>query len=215
MITKYDFESVFETEAMTERIEYGEALPYFEVSKEGKGFRFSFSLEAKDIVYGLGETMRGINKRGGRYVLFNTDNMNHTDDMPSLYGSHNFFAVDGKQKFGAFFDTPARVVFEIDYKDSGKIEIMCEQGVAVYIVEGNSVYDIVRQFLRAIGRSFLPPLWAFGFGQSRWGYKNERDVRRIVNGYRKADMPLDYICLDIDYMDRYIDFTVDKKDSPT
>ena len=214
MIVKYNFGSEFETEAIVEHVECGEVLPYFEVSKEGKGFRFNFSLEAKDIVYGLGEAMRGIDKRGGRYVSFNTDNMNHTDDMPSMYGSHNFFVVDGNLKFGAFFDAPARSVFDIDYKDSGKIEIMCEQGVVVYIVDGKSVYDIVRQFLKAIGRSFLPPLWAFGFGQSRFGYKNERDVRRIANGYRKAGMPLDYICLDIDYMEQYSDFTVDKKRFP-
>ena len=211
MIAKYSFGAHEPTGAVVAQVEEGDKLPYFSAQSEGRGTRFRCPLEKDDIVYGLGETMRGIDKRGGRYVSFNTDNPHHKQDMPSLYGSHNFIVVDGKKTFGAFFDTPARAVFEIDYGGSGEVNVLCERGVTVYIVEGESAHAVVRRFLRAVGRSYLPPLWAFGFGQSRWGYKDERDIRRIARGYAKAGMPLDYICMDIDYMDRYIDFTVNKK----
>ena len=214
MIAKYSFGAHAPTGAVTAQVEEGDTLPYFSAQAEGQGTRFCCPLEKDDIVYGLGETMRGIDKRGGRYVSFNTDNPHHKQDMPSLYGSHNFIVVDGKKTFGAFFDTPARAVFEIDYGGSGEVNVLCERGVTVYIVEGESAHAVVRRFLRAVGRSYLPPLWAFGFGQSRWGYKDERDIRRIARGYAKAGMPLDYICMDIDYMDRYIDFTVNKKRFP-
>ena len=214
MIAKYSFGAHAPTGAVTAQVEEGDKLPYFSAQAEGQGTRFCCPLEKDDIVYGLGETMRGIDKRGGRYVSFNTDNPHHKQDMPSLYGSHNFIVVDGKKPFGAFFDTPARAVFEIDYGGSGEVNVLCERGVTVYIVEGESAHAVVRRFLRAVGRSYLPPLWAFGFGQSRWGYKDERDIRRIARGYAKAGMPLDYICMDIDYMDRYIDFTVNKKRFP-
>lgn len=213
-IKKYSFGAHAPTGAVTAQVEEGDTLPYFSAQAEGQGTRFCCPLEKDDIVYGLGETMRGIDKRGGRYVSFNTDNPHHKQDMPSLYGSHNFIVVDGKKTFGAFFDTPARAVFEIDCGGSGEVNVLCERGVTVYIVEGESAHAVVRRFLRAVGRSYLPPLWAFGFGQSRWGYKDERDIRRIARGYAKAGMPLDYICMDIDYMDRYIDFTVNKKRFP-
>ena len=213
-IKKYSFGAHAPTGAVTAQVKEGEKLPYFSAQSEGRGTRFRCPLEKDDIVYGLGETMRGIDKRGGRYVSFNTDNPHHKQDMPSLYGSHNFIVIDGKKTFGAFFDTPARAVFEIDYGGSGEVNVLCERGVTVYIVEGESAHAVVRRFLRAVGRSYLPPLWAFGFGQSRWGYKDERDIRRIARGYAKAGMPLDYICMDIDYMDRYIDFTVNKKRFP-
>ena len=213
-IKKYSFGAHAPTGAVVAQVEEGDKLPYFSAQAEGQGTRFCCPLEEEDIVYGLGETMRGIDKRGGRYVSFNTDNPHHKQDMPSLYGSHNFIVVDGKKTFGAFFDTPARAVFEIDYGGSGEVNVLCERGVTVYIVEGESAHAVVRRFLRAVGRSYLPPLWAFGFGQSRWGYKDERDIRRIARGYAKAGMPLDYICMDIDYMDRYIDFTVNKKRFP-
>ena len=114
MLTKYCFGAHAETGAVTAAVKEGEALPYFSAVKEGTGTRFCCPLGEDDVVFGLGETMRGIDKRGGRYVSFNTDNPHHEDDMPSLYGSHNFFIVDGERTFGAFFDTPARIIFEID-----------------------------------------------------------------------------------------------------
>lgn len=214
MIRKYVFGSPFPTEAVVEEVEEGKGGLPFTVERDGEGLLFRCPLGKKDIVYGLGETMRGVNKRGGRYVSYNTDDMHHRDDMPSLYGSHNFIAIDGKRPFGAFFDTPARAVFEIDYKDSGEIVVETSSDVCVYLVEACSPYAVAREFLRAIGRSYLPPLWAFGYGQSRWGYQSESDLDEVVKGYEEADIPLEYLCMDIDYMDRFMDFTVNKERFP-
>lgn len=212
MVTQYLFGVPVETFAVTAEVPKGTELPYF---SQEKGMTFTCALGAEDIVYGLGETMRGINKRGGRYISFNYDDHNHRDDMPSMYGAHNFIVVDGEQTFGAFFDTPAKVVFDVDSDGSGQLSVACESSdLRLYIVEGRGAYDIVRQFLGIIGRSFLPPLWAFGYGQSRWGYKTAREVSRVADKYREAGIPLDYICLDIDYMDRYIDFTVNRRRFP-
>mgnify|MGYP000444154867 CR=1 FL=1 len=57
-----------------------------------------------DIVYGLGEANRGINKRGYCYISNCTDDPVHTEDKRSLYGAHNFIIVSGKTTFGLFFD---------------------------------------------------------------------------------------------------------------
>ena len=193
-------------------MEHGKELPYFSWEKD---MTFTCPLGKEDIVYGLGETMRGINKRGARYISFNYDDSRHRDDMPSMYGSHNFIVVDGEKTFGAFFDTPAKVVFDIDSAGDGLLSVACESSdLRLYIVEGGSAYSVVKEFLGIIGRSFLPPLWAFGYGQSRWGYKTARDISRVAAKHREAGIPLDYICLDIDYMDRYIDFTVHKRRFP-
>ena len=54
-------------------------------------------------------------------------------------------------------------------------------------------------------------MWAFGYTQSRWSYIDKDDVRRVAKGYRDFDIPLDAIYMDIDYMERYKDFTVNDK----
>lgn len=212
MIRQWIYGTPPETFAVVKEVPLGESLPHFSLEE---GPRFTCPLGPEDVVYGLGETMRGINKRGHRYISFNYDDPEHLDDMPSMYGSHNFLVVDGEAAFGAFFDTPAKVVFDIDARGDGLLSVQCASpDLRLYIVEGESPLDVVRQFLGVIGRSVLPPLWAFGYGQSRWGYKTEKEIARVARKHREAGIPLDYICMDIDYMDRYRDFSVNRSRFP-
>ena len=55
---------------------------------------------------------------------------------------------------------------------------------------------------------------AFGYWQSRWGYRSEDDVREVVKAYRDLQIPLDSVYLDIDYMERYKDFTLNQETFP-
>ena len=56
--------------------------------------------------------------------------------------------------------------------------------------------------------------WAFGLAQSRCGYKTEADIREVAAQYKANGLPLDMICMDIDYMQSYADFTIDKTRFP-
>ena len=208
------FGKPFETEAIVGKVERADSLENWQVTQRQDKLVFRCALNPNDIVYGLGEQVKGINKRGGRYVSYNTDNPHQTDESLSLYGSHNVLIIDGDKCFGAFFDTPSKVLFEIDVDNSGEIVVTCEPNVKVVELQGESAYAIAREFLSLIGTSYIPPLWAFGFGQSRWGYKTQKDFDSVVDGYRNAGIPLDWVCMDIDYMDRYIDFTVNTKRFP-
>lgn len=216
MVTKYIFGTPYDTLSVVEEVPLGENLTQLACAKTDKLLCFTRPLKDREIVYGLGENVRGINKRGGRYISYNVDNPHHDPQKTvSLYGAHNFLVIDGENSLGFFFDTPGRVIFDVDYEGSGLLDVRCDGGnLNLYCIAGSSAYDVTRQFLRIIGPSFLPPLWAFGFMQSRWGYKTEKDIRKVVSGYQKAGIPLDSVCMDIDYMDRYIDFTVNKRRFP-
>ena len=213
MIQKYVYGHPFPTDAVVKEIETAkEPLPFFETDNQGS---FTYTLAEDDIVYGLGEQIRGINKRGWQYVSWNYDNPNHHEDTRSLYGSHNFIIVCGKVTFGAFFDYPGKMEFDIGYTRRDTMQIKAAKNdLTVYIITGENEKDIVKQFREIIGRSYIPPLWAFGYGQSRWGYKNEADIREVAAKYKAAGIPLDSIYLDIDYMERYKDFTVDEERFP-
>ena len=213
MIQKYVYGHPFPTDAVVKEIETAkEPLPFFETDNQGS---FTYTLAEDDIVYGLGEQIRGINKRGWQYVSWNYDNPNHHEDTRSLHGSHNFIIVCGKVTFGAFFDYPGKMEFDIGYTRRDTMQIKAAKNdLTVYIITGENEKDIVKQFRGIIGRSYIPPLWAFGYGQSRWGYKNEADIREVAAKYKAAGIPLDSIYLDIDYMERYKDFTVDEERFP-
>ena len=206
MINRYDFSPMISTGAVVKELPYsvGEPAPF--VLKDN-----SFILDIdKDVrIYGLGEAVRGINKRGWIYESFCTDDPFHTEDKRSLYGAHNFILADGETRFGAFFDLPGKITFDLCYTDSDTIVITPENfALDLYIISGDSLKDIVREFRSLIGKSYLPPLWAFGYGQSRWGYVTQEDIRGCADTYRDAHIPLDMLYLDIDYMDSFKDFTV-------
>lgn len=213
MIKKYVYGTPFPTDAVVLDVQPStDALPFFETDQQGT---FTYSLSENDIVYGLGEQIRGINKRGWQYVSWNYDNPNHHEDTRSLYGAHNFIIIHGTVTFGAFFDFAGKMEFDIGYTKRSVMQIhAASNNLTVYIITGESEKDIVKQFRKMVGRSYIPPFWAFGYGQSRWGYKTEEDIRTVAKQYQDAGIPLDSIYLDIDYMERYKDFTVDTERFP-
>ena len=182
-----------------------------EKSVQKMEFSFTYIMDEEDIVYGLGESNRGINKRGFIYTSNCTDDPEHTEDKHSLYGAHNLIIVSGKNLWNVF-DYPAAITFDIGYTRMDTMKVTCENAdLKLYVIEGESPYDIVKQFRHVIGRSYIPPKFAFGFGQSRWGYTTKEDFRKVAAGYRENHIPIDMIYMDIDYMQSYKDFTLSEE----
>ena len=183
-------------------------MPYLVKQENGYFYRMA----DKDIVYGLGENVRGINKRGWEYISNCSDEPNHREDTRSLYGAHNFIIIDGSQVFGIFVDTPGKITFDIGYTRYDELIIRpVAESHEIYILTGETPDEIVTCFRNLIGRSYLPPKWAFGYGQSRWSYFSSDEVRQVAQKHRDNGIPLDSIYLDIDYMERYKDFTIDRQ----
>ena len=215
MIQKYVYGKPFTTEAIIEDVALGEGNPAYGCIDTAQGFTFTYQMEEDDIIYGLGEANRGLNKRGYCYISDCTDDPNHTEDKRSLYGAHNFIVVAGKKTFGLFFDYPSALTFDIGYTKADTLKVSCEgKDLNLFVIDGDSPYEIVKQFRKAIGQSYIPPKYAFGFGQSRWGYKTKEDFRKVVDGHRENNIPLDMVYMDIDYMQDFKDFTLNEKNFP-
>lgn len=211
MVKKYVYGNPFETEAVVTDISPETDAPaYGTVSVNDDGsFSYTYKLAAKDRVYGLGENIRGINKRGFEYISNCTDQPKHHEDTKSLYGAHNFLIVDGETRFGLFFDYPSTMTFDVAYRTKDNLVITCDRSdLYLYVITGDSDLDIVKQFRKIIGRSYIAPKFAFGFGQSRWGYRTKEDFRKVVNEHRSKHIPLDMVYMDIDYMEDFKDFTL-------
>jgi alpha-glucosidase len=216
MVKKYIFGAPFETEAVVENIpqEVANDIGYGKVLLKD-GFKFTLTLANEDVVYGLGENVRGINKRGYEYISNCADDPNHSEDTVSLYGAHNFIIVSGKSHTGYFFDYPDKIRFDVGYTKRDILEVTCDRAeLYVYVITGDSAYDVAKQFRKIIGKSYIAPKFAFGFGQSRWGYKTAEDIENVVKGYKENNIPIDMVYLDIDYMQDYKDFTINSERFP-
>lgn len=216
-IKKYIFGNPIDTDSVIINSESTESInenniKYMTLSKDNI---LEYTLFKDDIVYGLGENVRGLNKRGWIYESFCSDEFSHTPDKRSLYGAHNFIIIYGREMFGVFIDSPSKVTFDIGYTNKNELKIINENiNFNLFIIEGKTLNEIVKSFRTLVGESYIPPKWAFGYGQSRWGYSTEKDVRQVIESYKDNDIPLEMLYLDIDYMERFKDFTIDKESFP-
>ena len=213
MIQRFSFGHPFPTQSVVLSLP-AESGPVPFLTPDGSGWRLTLSEQAA--VYGLGEMPRGINKRGWHYITNNTDESRHSEDKLSFYGAHNFLLVrDGSTCFGLFVDFPGKVYYDIGYTRHDLFSFHTETpDYDLYLLSGENENAICKEFRTLIGRSYIPPRWAFGLAQSRWGYKTEEDVREVARQYKEHDLPLDMICMDIEYMQDYADFTVNKERFP-
>ena len=213
MIQRFSFGHPFPTQSVVLSLP-AESGPIPFLTPDGSGWQLTLSEQAA--VYGLGEMPRGISKRGWHYIANNTDESRHSEDKLSFYGAHNFLLVrDGSTCFGLFVDFPGKVYYDIGYSRHDLLSFHTETpDYDLYLLSGGSENAICREFRTLIGRSYIPPRWAFGLAQSRWGYKTEEDVREVARQYKEHDLPLDMICMDIEYMQDYADFTVNKERFP-
>ena len=211
MIRKYTFGTPLPTGAVVRpQPAQSGPVPFFGVKTgEDGSVSFSLSLHPEEVIFGLGQAVRGVDKRGHRYESWNSDVFNHTEERPSLYGSHNFILFFSPERLlGVYLDDPGKVVWDLGWEKHDEAVITSLSGnLDLYVIEEDTLTGAARAFRKLTGRSYLPPRWAFGYIQSRWGYASEQEVRAVVSEHRKRHIPLDGVCLDIDYMVDFKNFT--------
>lgn len=217
MIRRFSFGKPFPTGAIVQKTDLcSDPIPYFKIDQEENRLIMRKFLSADEMIFGLGQSVHGINKRGHLYRSWNSDIFNHSEDQASLYGSHNFLIFFRQESFfGIFIDDPGMVTFDLGETSWDEAVISSENGnLDIYILENKDLKSLVHEFRQLIGPSYIPPRWAFGYIQSRWGYADEKEAFSVVENHRSRKIPLDGLCLDIDYMEEFKNFTWNKSAFP-
>lgn len=68
----------------------------------------------------------------------------------------------------------------------------------------------LRQYTEVTSAPSLPPLFALGYHQCRWNYKNEADVAAVHRGFEEFVIPFDVLWLDIEHTQGKRYFTWDE-----
>jgi alpha-glucosidase len=120
----------------------------------------------------------------------------------------------GKPAYGLLLDNPGRTVFDMrTHEDRYTVGINSGE-LDLYFLGGPSIKDVVKRLTDVTGKTYMPPMWAIGYQQSRYSYMNQEEVLDIARTFRKKGIPCDVLYLDIHYMDEYRVFTWDSKRFP-
>ena len=173
------------------------------------------SIRPDERLFGLGEQPAGLDLRGRKYRMWNTDpgGSYGPQDGPLYMPLPVYLGLHGAGSYLIFYENPYPAEFDFTRNPRELIQTSratFEGGMLRYYFIPGPPERALERFTELTGRPPLPPRWSLGYHQCRWGYKTEADVRRVAEGFAANDMPLSAIHLDIDYMDGYRVFSVDR-----
>jgi alpha-glucosidase len=177
--------------------------------------RAAFEVPPDAAVFGFGQHTGPLDRRGTRFVHWNTDAYDpaHGGWSPTvdpLYASLPFGTLLGDAgSLGVFVDEPRRTAFDLGATAPGRWVVESHGTPEMWLFPGRGLAEPAQAFRDLIGPPALPPRWAFGFHQSRWGYDTANDVLAIAQRFRDLDLPVDALWLDIQHMDGFRTFTFD------
>jgi len=191
-------------------------LIYFEAETEKlKVLKYA---NPDEYYYGLGEKASGLEHREKSFVNWNTDASHHQRGTDPFHQSFPFvLSINPKTQnhYGIFFNNSFRSYFDFCKEDEDLYSFGAEGGeLDYYFFYSKDPKKIVQDYTELTGRMSLPPIWSLGYQQSRWSYETQKKVYKLVEDFKRHDIPLDAIYLDIDYLEKYRSFTFNKKTFP-
>ena len=190
--------------------------PACRLSWSGAEVRGDWRLHAGDHFFGMGERGGPLDKRGSVLLNWNQDVPDHEPWTDPLYQAHPMtLVVNGCSAYGVFLDDPRRSWFDFGKTSSAAWSFGVEGGeLNYYFLTGPSVAEVLGRYAALVGPTPLPPRWALGYHQCRWGYKSAARIRRLAQDFRRRRIPCDALWLDIDHMDGYRCFTWNRRRFP-
>lgn len=173
------------------------------------------------------------------YRLYNLDVFEYElDSRMALYGSIPYMVAHSVSRtVGVFWLNVAETWIDIDSgsakqsilnslmsffkgsEDTPQIDThwVSESGIIdVFVMLGPRPHDVFKQYAALTGTTYLPPLFAIAYHQSRWNYNDEDDVKSVDSGFDEHDIPYDVLWLDIEHTDgkKYMTWDQHKFPSP-
>lgn len=157
---------------------------------------YHFLLRENEAVYGTGSRALPLNRRGYAFLSYNMPRYAYgwgeatlNFNIPHLISSENYMIL---------FDNPAKAYFDIGKTKENVLTYSTVGGnQSFYIIMDESNRDLLYRYTEMTGRQPLPPIWAFGNLQSRFGYRSQAQAEEILEKSLDAGYPTDAIILDL------------------
>jgi oligosaccharide 4-alpha-D-glucosyltransferase len=156
----------------------------------------SFSIGNNTQFFGAGERSLPMNRRGYRLPLYNNPWYGYSTNADALNYSIPF--VISNEGYGIFFDNPSVGYIDIGKTNSNVLEFGFKSGeLSFYIIVGNSIEEISKNYYILTGKQPLPPRWALGNFMSRFGYSSQQQLDSIYQAMKTAGYPMDAVIIDL------------------
>lgn len=149
--------------------------------------------------------------------LFNSDAFEYEADNPiHLYGSIPYIVAHSPSYSASIlWANPSDTFVHIETQENGrKCHFVSEGGFIDISVFIGDFRKITKEYCQLTGFPVMPPLFALGYHQSRWGYSSQHEVGIVMRGLDDVHIPFDSLWLDIDHLIQKSPFTFSKNAFP-
>lgn len=157
---------------------------------------FSFTLQPDEHFYGAGFRTTAFDLRDQHLELYNQAHYGYSLDAPNLNFSVPF--VVSSAGYGLLFDNPEKGILDLDKMQANVLTFTSIGGrMAYYVIGGANTDSILKNYHQLTGFQPMPPRWALGYIQSRFGYESEAEARQMVSRMLAEGYPLDAVVIDL------------------
>ena len=165
---------------------------YFDEAARG----VRFALQWDEHIYGGGERAAGLDHRGHILDFYNAPQYCYGLGTQNLNISIPFLL--STKDYGVFIDDTYPGWCDVGLSNSDVMQYEANAGdFSYFVLLGGNCSSVISAYLHLTGRPPLPPRWALGYLQSRFGYQSEAEARAVVGAFRQLHIPLDAIILDL------------------
>jgi alpha-glucosidase (family GH31 glycosyl hydrolase) len=162
----------------------------------GKQRSATFVLGPDDRFYGSGARGIALDLRGRAFDTYNQPLYGYGDPSPSVNLNVPFLADPAG--YGIYFDSTWPGRFDLGSSNTDRFGYTADGGeLSFYVIAAPTVPDQIEALTWLTGRQPMPPRWALGYLQSKFGYRNEAEVRAVAGEFRRRGVPCDGIILDL------------------
>lgn len=189
-----------------------EDQPARPVEWNGTEFRVFKKMPKDEHYFGLGDKSTPLDRRDSAYTMWTTDAYGWQEGSDPLYKSIPFFiGFRQGRAYGIFLDNTYRSSFDLGKQSRAYYSFGADGGeLNYYFFYGPEPKRVIASYTALTGRTPLPPLWALGYQQSRYSYYPQARVEQIASEFRKRKIPADALYLDIDYLDGYRAYNINR-----
>ncbi len=78
----------------------------------------------------------------------------------------------------------------------------------LYVWPAKTLYDAMKGLIKLTGKPKVPPKWAFGYLQSRWGWENRNYIENALDSFRILKLPVDAFIYDFEWYTVTPDYSI-------
>ena len=184
------------------------------IISEGKGYHktelgeaIQLNLTEDEVLYGGGARALGMNRRGNRLELYNKADYGYETESELM--NYTMPIVISSNQYMIHFDNAPIGYLDLDSKDNNTLTYEAISGRKTYqVIVGDSWLDLIDNYTNLTGKQPLPPRWAFGNFSSRFGYHSQEETERTIDKFKKENIPVDAIILDLYWFGKEIQGTM-------